>query len=200
MKKIAVLLALMLVSFAAHCQTKDELKAARKAQRAEQRRIRDSIYYAQDSIWRAEQAAYDENIAEERAKKGSTALLVYTSYDTTKQALDVLVSSLLANGFTPASIDKEYNIIKTEPKQVGSATYTTTYTIYQHHEGKVCVRATSIARGNIIVGSGLFHSNTEMIVPVEYGGVKGSLTHTAWIEMEAFLLSLPHTNVEYIKQ
>ena len=34
MKKIAVLLALMLVSFAAHSQTKEELKAARKAEKA----------------------------------------------------------------------------------------------------------------------------------------------------------------------
>lgn len=200
MKKIAILLALLLVSFAGYSQTKEELKAARQAERIEKRRIRDSIYYAQDSIWRLEQAAYDKNIAEEKAKKGSTALLVYTTYDNTKQALDILVSSLLTNGFTPASIDKEYNIIKTEPKQIGSATYTTTYTIYQHHERKVCVRATSTARGSFSISSGMFRSNTEMIVPVEYGGVKGSLTHTAWIEMEAFLLSLPHTNVEYIKQ
>ena len=200
MKKIAVLLALMLVSFAAHCQTKEELKAARQAERIEKRRVKDSIYRAKDSLHRMELEMYQQMVAEENAKRKSTALLVHTTYDNPKKVLDLLVGSLMLNGFIPASIDKEYNIIKTEPKQVGGATYTTTYNIYMDSDKKVCVRAASVARGSFSVGYGIFRSNTEMVVPVEYGGVKGSLSHTAWIEMEAFLLSLPHTKAEYIKQ
>lgn len=199
MKKIAVLLALMLVTMAGYSQTKEELKAARKAERAEQRRIRDSIYYAQDSAWRAEQEAYEQNIAEIRAKKGCTALLVTTSFEDPKQVMDALVHRMIKDGNTPAYIDKEYYIIRTESKQVFNATYETTYTIYLD-KGKVCVRAASVARGSISVGSGLFRSNTEMVVPVEYGGVKDSLCDVAWREMESYLLNMRYDNVEYIKQ
>lgn len=199
MKKIAVLLALMLVTFAGHSQTKEELKAARKAERAEQRRIRDSIYYAQDSIYWAEWEEAQRRNRASNVNKGATALLIHTPFEEPKQILDSLVHRMIKNGDIPAYIDKEYFIIKTAPKQVFNATYETTYTLYLD-KGKVCVRAASVARGNISVGVGLFRSNTDMVVPVEYGGVKDSLCDVAWREMESYLLNMRYDNVEYIKQ
>lgn len=199
MKKIALLLAFMLVTMAGYSQTKEELKAARKAERAEQRRIRDSIARVQDSLYWAEQAEYEKIYKAEQAKKGCTALLVTTPFEEPKQILDALMHRMIKNGNIPAHIDKEYYIIRTAPKQVFGATYETTYTIYLD-KGKVCVRAASIARGSFSVGAGIFRSNTEMVVPVEYGGIKDSLSDVAWREMESYLLNMRYDNVEYIKQ
>ena len=190
----------MLVSVAGFAQTKEELREARKAERAEQRRIRDSMY----NMYLAEQEkAYQEEqerLEAVRAKEGSTSLLVVTHLEEPKQVLDYLVHSLISNGYTPASIDKDYYIVKTAPKMIGSATYETTYTLFLN-SGKVCVRAASVAHGSISVGYGLIRSNTEIVTPVEYkaNAAKGSLVETAWREMEAFLLALPYSNVEYIK-
>lgn len=199
MKKIAVLLVLALFCVAGAAQNKQELKAARKAERAEQRRIRDSIYYAQDSIYWAEWEEKQRAQRVENEKKGSTSLLVRTPFEEPKQVLDALVHMMIKDGNTPAYIDKEYCIIKSSPKQVFNATYETTYTIYLD-KGKVCVRAASVAHGSISVGVGMFRSNTEMVVPVEYGRIKGSLCDVAWREMESYLLNMHYDNVEYIKQ
>lgn len=199
MKKIALLLALMLVSFIGYSQTKEELKAARQAERIEKRRIKDSIFYAQDSIyWAKWEEAQHRNKAG-NINKGATALLIRTPFKEPKQILDSLVHRMIINGNTPAYIDKEYFIIKSAPKQVFNATYETTYTLYLD-KGKVCVRAASVARGSFSVGAGIFRSNTEMVVPVEYGGVKDSLCDVAWREMESYLLNMRYDNVEYIKQ
>ena len=199
MKKIALLLVLALFCVAGAAQTKQELKAARKAERAEQRRIRDSIYYARDSIYWAEWEAAQQAQRAENGKKGCTALLVRTPYEEPKQVMDALVHRMIKDGNTPAYIDKEYCIIKSSPKQVFNATYETTYTIYLD-KGKVCVRAASVARGSISVGVGMFRSHTDMVVPVEYGVINGSLSDVAWREMESYLLNMHYENVEYIKQ
>ena len=98
---------------------------------------------------------------------------------------------MLKNGLVPAYIDKDYYIIKTEPKQIFHATYVTSYTIYLEG-GRVCVRASSTGYGSISVGSGLIRSTTNMVVPVEYGGVEGSLCYEAWKEMEFYLLNIPN--------
>ena len=207
MKKAAILLALTLIPVAGYAQqSKQELKdikqaerAERKAEKAEQRRIRDSIYWAKDSIYWAEWEAAQQAQRAENGKKGCTALLIRTPFEEPKMVMDALVHRMIKDGNTPAYIDKEYYIIRSAPKQVFNATYETTYTIYLD-KGKVCVRAGSVARGSFSVGVGMFRSNTDMVVPVEYGGVKDSLCDVAWREMESYLLEMKCDSIEYIKQ
>ena len=200
MKKIAVLLVLALFCVAGAAQTKQELKAARKAERAEQRRIRDSIYYAQDSIYWAEWEEKQRAQRVENEKNGATALVAKTPFESKKEILDLLVHSMITNGITPASIDKDYYIIRTGKRSAGSATYETTYTIFLDG-GKVCVRAASIAEGSIGVSFGFANNARTIVMPIEYNSnaVRGSAVEKAWREMEAFLLAIPYSNVQYIK-
>ena len=113
MKKIAVLLALMLVSVAGFAQDttskskaeiKAEIKAQRKAEKVEQKRV-------QDSIFQAQQAEYARIRREREMKEGATALIAKTPFESKKEILDLLVHSMITNGITPASIDKDYYII-----------------------------------------------------------------------------------------
>lgn len=107
---------------------------------------------------------------------------------------------MITNGITPASIDKDYYIIRTGKRSAGSATYETTYTIFLEG-GKVCVRAASIAEGSIGLSFGFANNERTIVMPIEYNSsaARGSAVEKAWREMEAFLLALPYSNVEYIK-
>lgn len=198
MKRIAVLLALMLVSVAGYAQdttskSKAEIKAQRKAEKVEQKRV-------QDSIFQAQQAEYARIRREREMKEGATALVAKTPFESKKEILDLLVHSMITNGITPASIDKDYYIIRTGKRSAGSATYETTYTIFLDG-GKVCVRAASIAEGSIGVSFGFANNVRTIVMPIEYNSnaVRGSAVEKAWREMEAFLLAIPYSNVQYIK-
>ena len=198
MKRIAVLLALMLVSVAGYAQdttskSKAEIKAQRKAEKVEQKRV-------QDSIFQAQQAEYARIRREREMKEGATALVAKTPFESKKEILDLLVHSMITNGITPASIDKDYYIIRTGKRSAGSATYETTYTIFLDG-GKVCVRAASIAEGSIGVSFGFANNVRTIVMPIEYNSnaVRGSAVEKAWREMEAFLLALPYSNIQYIK-
>lgn len=192
MKKIFFIVFLMLLGMSAQGQTKEEIKAQRKAERQERARIQDSIYKAEI----AREKRLDE---ERRAKNGATSLLVTTVFEhQEKTILDMLVRKMIERGDVPASIDKDYYIIKSSPKMAGSATYETTYTIYLM-QGKVCIRAASVGYKSFSVGAGMLRSNTDMVVPLEYGGADGSACDVAWKEMEYYLLSIPHTEIQYIK-
>ena len=198
MNRIAVLLALMLVSVAGYAQdttskSKAEIKAQRKAEKVEQKRV-------QDSIFQAQQAEYARIRREREMKEGATALVAKTPFESKKEILDLLVHSMITNGITPASIDKDYYIIRTGKRSAGSATYETTYTIFLDG-GKVCVRAASIAEGSIGVSFGFANNVRTIVMPIEYNSnaVRGSAVEKAWREMEAFLLAIPYSNVQYIK-
>lgn len=198
MKRIAVLLALMLVSVAGYAQdttskSKAEIKAQRKAEKVEQKRV-------QDSIFQAQQAEYARIRREREMKEGATALVAKTPFESKKEILDLLVHSMITNGITPASIDKDYYIIRTGKRSAGSATYETTYTIFLDG-GKVCVRAASIAEGRLGMSFGFANNERTIVMPIEYNSnaVRGSAVEKAWREMEAFLLALPYSNVQYIK-
>jgi hypothetical protein len=202
MKRIAVLLVLMLVSVAGYAQDatskskaeiKAEIKAQRKVEKVEQKRV-------QDSIFQAQQAEYARIRREREMKEGATALVAKTPFESKKEILDLLVHSMITNGITPASIDKDYYIIRTGKRSAGSATYETTYTIFLDG-GKVCVRAASIAEGSIGVSFGFANNARTIVMPIEYNSnaVRGSAVDKAWREMEAFLLAIPYSNVQYIK-
>ena len=90
MKKIAVLLALMLVSVTGFAQDKSkaELRAQRKAERIEEQRV-------QDSIFQAQQAEYERAYKERMMKEGATTLLVKTMFESRKEILDLMVHSMI---------------------------------------------------------------------------------------------------------
>lgn len=199
MKRALLALALVCISLAASAQTKEEIKAQKKAEKAEARRLRDSISRARDSIYWAEQARQQKEWEEYQEKKGATLLQVTTGYTSKKEAIDALVSALISRNITPASINKDYFIVKTERKMVGSANYEIVFTI-RDTGGKVQICAKSIAYGNIGVVVGYVFTNTEMVVPVKYGGAKNSMSDIAWRNMLAIISEIPHDNPQYIKE
>jgi hypothetical protein len=103
---------------------------------------------------------------------------------------------MMQDGTVPALIDKEYFIIRTPRKQVSIGTYDITFSVIKKG-GKVCVRGSGMGYGSVGVASGMFRSDTEMIVPLEYGGVEGSTSKTAWNEIEKYLLQIKHNEAIY---
>lgn len=192
MKKIAVLAALLVISIGVEAQNiKKDAKQQKRAERAEMNRQADSAKF-QDGIYKKR----EQHIADVR--KGATEIIVTTSFDTPKEVFDILVRAMIQEGNIPKDIDKDYFLIKTEQKQVGSAIYDIRYAVYQQG-GKVKVRANGTAYGSFSVGSGMFRNNTDMVVPIEYKGMEGSLNMTAWKEIDHYMLSLPMIElVEYI--
>lgn len=193
MKKIFVCLFLAILFFPsfAQNQSKEEKKKARLERKAQLAAERERQWREADSLHLLILEQQRQEQMEAKRKQNAIALIVKTSFEDRQSAMDLLIDKMLKDGLVPASIDKDYFIIKTEPKQVFNATYVTNYTIYLN-DGNVCIRAASTAYGSFSVGSGLFRSNTNMVVPVEYGGVKGSLVYEAWKEMEDYLLSIPN--------
>lgn len=216
MKRLFILLlALMpVISFAQELSKKEKKaeKARIRAERAEARRIADSIELAKwetrDARLAAANAKWapsEEELAakaREEAKKGATVLLCRTIFDDPQEAFDLLVHNLLRYGVTPAEISERYFIFKTPQKMVGSATYDITFTAYLS-QGKAYIRASGTAYKSFSVGGPLLgtmmRSDTNMIVPVEYGGAKGSLFYEAWNEMETFIKHIPHEELIYTK-
>lgn len=194
MKRILILL-LALMPVIVSAQTKEEKKARRdslKAMRIEQQRIADSTYHAT--------IAQDKERRErERALKGCTVIISETIFDTPQEAFDLLVHNMMRFGLIPADINEKYYIVKTQPKMVGSATYDLTFVAYSD-KGKVMLRASGNAYKGFSVGSGMFRSDTNMVVPIEYGGVEGSLFHEAWNEMEKYIKGVPNVGYEYFKE
>ena len=51
--------------------------------------------------------------------------------------------------------------------------------------------------GSFGVSSGMFRSDQDMIVPLEYGSTEGSTAKTAWNEIEKYLLNMTHLEAIY---
>ena len=195
MKRILILillLALMPVLANAQELSKEEkkaLKAELKAERKEQKRI-------QDSIWKAKEEERERKLEEEWKKSKSTSMLIVTPFESQKDVFDALIYRMMQDGVVPALIEKEYFIIRTPRKQVSIGTYDITFSVIKK-DGKVCVRGAGMGYGSVGVSSGLFRSDTEMIVPLEYGSVEGSTAKSAWNEIEKYLLQFTHTEAIY---
>ena len=193
MKRILILL-LALLPIMANAQelSKEEKKALRaelKAERKEQRRLRDSTY-------KAHEEARERRIEEEHRKRKSTSLLVITPFESQKEVFDALVYRMMQDGIVPAVIDKEYFIIRTPRRQISFGTYDITFSVIKKN-GKVCVRGSGMGYGSFGVSSGMFRSDQDMIVPLEYGSTEGSTAKTAWNEIEKYLLNMTHLEAIY---
>ena len=112
MKRILILL-LALMPIVASAQSKEEIKAQRKAERlakkeqlAEMRRIEDSIARAEAERQRI---AYEI----EKSREGSTTLICITIFEDESEVLALIVNNMKRYGAIPASIDKDFFIIKT---------------------------------------------------------------------------------------
>lgn len=168
---------------------KKALKAEMKAEKKEQKRI-------QDSIWRAEIAEQQRIQEEERRRSKCTSILVVTPFESQKDVFDALVYRMMQDGIVPETIDKEYYIIKTPRRQASVGTYDITFSVIKR-EGKVCVRGAGVGYGSFGLSSGMLRTNTDMIVPLEYGGAEGSAAKMVWDEIEHYLLNLKHIDVIY---
>lgn len=193
MKRILILL-LVLIPIVANGQelSKEQKKAQKaelKAEKKEQKRI-------QDSIWKVQEAEREKRLEEEWQKRKCTSLLIVTPFESQKDVFDLLVYRMMQDGIVPALIDKEYFIIRTPRKQVSIGTYDITYSVIKKN-GKVCVRAAGVGYGSVGVASGLFRSDTDMIVPLEYGSADGSTAKSAWNEIEKYLLQITHLETIY---
>jgi hypothetical protein len=186
--------------------TKEEERQQRKIERQQRKEEKQRMWdEATEKLNSKEEKTFEDGIyrkhtpketPKEIGRKGATALIVTTSFQTPKEVLDILVRAMVQHGDIPKEIDKEYYLIKTEQRQIGSALYDIRYAIYQYGN-KVKVRANATAYGSFSVGMsvGMYRRTTEMVVPVEYGD------NPAWKEMEKYLLSLPLIeSTEYITE
>ena len=194
MKRLFILLlAFMPVITFGQNMSKVEKKAYKDSIRrvkAEERRITDSLYWAQ-------QAEEEARMYDEWSKRKATSLVIVTSFESQKDVFDMLVHRMINDGTVPALIDKDYFIIRTARKQISVGTYDITYTVFKKN-GKVCVRGAGVGYGSLRFGYGMgIQSEKEMIVPLEYGGTINSTAGTAWSEIKKYLLSITHEDVIY---
>jgi len=193
MKRIIILLlALMPVIIQAQELSKEEKKAMKAEIKAERKRAKAE----KDSIYKAQEEAREARLNEEWRKSKSTSLLIITPFESQKDIFDALVHRMMQDGTIPAYLDKEYYIIRTARKQISVGTYDITYSVFKK-DGKVCVRASGMGYGSFSVSSGMFRSDNDMIVPLEYGSAKGSTAKTAWDEIERYLLDIEHIEAIY---
>lgn len=205
MKRIAAIALLLLITIGAAAQelTKKELRQQRRAEREKIYEEAGAELNDEDNKPVYEDGIYKQRVPKDRIKdetKGATILIATTGFETPKEVFDVLMRALIQNGDIPKETDKEYFLIKTEQKQVGTACYDIKYAVYEKN-GKVNVRANATAYKSFSVGMsfGGFRSNTNMVIPVKNEGVEGSLTYTAWKEIEHYILALPLLeSLEYI--
>ena len=203
MKRIAAIALLLLITIGAAAQelTKKELRQQRRAEREKIYEEAGAEQNDEDNKPVYEDGIYKQRVPKDRIKdetKGATILIATTTFETPKEVFDILMRAMIQNGDIPKETDKEYFLIKTEQKQVGNARYDIRYAVYEKG-GKVNVRANATAYGSFSVGMGVFRSNTNMVIPVKNEGVEGSLTYTAWKEIEHYILALPLLeSLEYI--
>lgn len=195
MKRIAAIALLLLITIGAAAQelTKKELRQQRRAEREKMYDEATAELNDEDNKPLYEDGIYRQRESRQKVdatKKGATSIIVTTGFESPKEVFDILMRSMIQRGRVPKETDKEYFLIKTEQVQVGNARYDIRYAVYEQGR-KVKVRANATAYGSFSVGVGMIRSNTDMVVPVEYGGIDGSLTRTAWKEIEDYMLSLP---------
>lgn len=185
-KYVIIALFLAIIPVAAPAQTKQEIKAQKRAERAETRRILDSIYNAEDE---ARIKAYEEK---ERRKNANT-LIVTTTYASQGEAYNTLINALLDSGYLIAEKDKEFYTIKTEIKDAGLARYDLAFRV-KAQDGKIMVEIS----GRVHMTFAMYGIVNTFVEPITNKGADGSANKVGFSEMERYSNILPHTNVDYI--
>ena len=189
MKRIFLIVTLILLSsclLSAQEKTKAEIRAEKQALKAEQRRIKDSIYYAQQA---EQQKIYEE----EQAKKNANTLLVITTFETKDNAFITLVNALYDDGYILIEKDREFYTIKTEKKDAGFARYDLNFRITEK-DNKIVVQISGRAHTSFTL-YGVHHQSAD---PLKNIGTEGSTNKVGFGEMERYANLLPHESIEYI--
>lgn len=194
-REISLLIALLLLGATASAQvpTKAEYKAMRKAEKAELRRLKDSIWNARyeaqmQAQWEQEQARRE---AEQRRK--ANTLVVETTYATRAEAYDILINALLDDGYIIAEKDKEYYTIKTETKNAGLARYDLSFRV-KEQDGKVYADISGRVHTTFTI-YGVTHQNAD---PIQNVGTEDSANKVGFRAMEKYAHMLSHTTIQYI--
>lgn len=187
-REISLLIALFLLGVGLNAQvpTKAEMKALRKAERAELRRL-------QDSIWNARYEAQLQAQREEEQRRNANTLVVETTYATRAEAYDILINALLDDGYIIAEKDKEYYTIKTEAKNAGLARYDLSFRI-KEQDGKVYADISGRAHLMFTI-YGVTHQYAE---PLQNKGTEESANKVGFRAMEKYAHMLSHTTIQYI--
>lgn len=187
-REISLLIALLLLGVGLNAQvpTKAEMKALRKAERAELRRL-------QDSIWNARYEAQLQAQREEEQRRNANTLVVETTYATRAEAYDILINALLDDGYIIAEKDKEYYTIKTETKNAGLARYDLSFRI-KEQDGKVYADISGRVH-TMFTLYGVTHQSAD---PIENKGTEESANKVGFRAMEKYAHLLSHTTIQYI--
>lgn len=187
-REISLLIALLLLGVGLNAQvpTKAEMKALRKAERAELRRL-------QDSIWNARYEAQLQAQREEEQRRNANTLVVETTYATRAEAYDILINALLDDGYIIAEKDKEYYTIKTEAKNAGLARYDLSFRI-KEQDGKVYADISGRVH-TMFTLYGVTHQSAD---PIENKGTEESANKVGFRAMEKYAHMLSHTTIQYI--
>lgn len=187
-REISLLIALLLLGVGLNAQvpTKAEMKALRKAERAELRRL-------QDSIWNARYEAQLQAQREEEQRRNANTLVVETTYATREEAYDILINALLDDGYIIAEKDKEYYTIKTETKNAGLARYDLSFRI-KEQDGKVYADISGRVH-TMFTLYGVTHQSAD---PIENKGTEESANKVGFRAMEKYAHLLSHTTIQYI--
>lgn len=187
-REISLLIALLLLGVGLNAQvpTKAEMKALRKAERAELRRL-------QDSIWNARYEAQLQAQREEEQRRNANTLVVETTYATREEAYDILINALLDDGYIIAEKDKEYYTIKTEAKNAGLARYDLSFRI-KEQDGKVYADIS----GRVHTMFTLYGVTHQFAEPMQNIGTEESANKVGFRAMEKYAHMLSHTTIQYI--
>lgn len=187
-REISLLIALFLLGMGLNAQvpTKAEIKALRKAERAELRRL-------QDSIWNARYEAQLQAQRQEEQRRNANTLVVETTYATRAEAYDILINALLDDGYIIAEKDKEYYTIKTETKNAGLARYALSFRI-KEQDGKVYADISGRVH-TMFTLYGVTHQSAD---PIENKGTEESANKVGFRAMEKYAHMLSHTTIQYI--
>lgn len=187
--RIITLLFLLFCSYAgmyAQTPTKAEIKAQKRAEKAEARRI-------QDSIWNAQNAEQIQAEIKEEMRKNANTLIVTTTYETRDEAFNTIINALLDAGYIIGEKDKEFYTIKTEQKDAGLAKYDLLFRA-KEQDKKVLVEISGRVHGAIAL-YGVIRTFSE---PLVNKGVQGSANKVGFAEMLRFANLLPHSHIDYI--
>lgn len=129
------------------------------------------------------------------AFKGANIALIHIT-DSTGIALKRLAQSLLSNGYTIASINKELSFIDTGYRTVKSSGVQVSlhFVVIPNDAG-----ATIEARGTLTI-PGLNSTIAAGESPIEKRGMNGSAYALAWQELERAVMAYPNGKVGYIRR
>jgi hypothetical protein len=193
--KYYIIAFLVMMCALAHAQVRDKarIKEQRRLERAERRRVRDSIYNAGERAYEALLRRADSL----NFKDGVTEIHATTSASM-PDCIGLIAKALIHNGHM-IDVDKEYGTIRTEPQPAGMGTSSIYYTVEPDGVGSK-VRGWAVATMNYASGLRYIAVQKTYQVRIDNTGSQGSPNREIFKEYEGILLQLPDAKLTYIKE